>query len=424
MDRTDTVVLGAGHAGLATSRALTAAGREHVVLDRAGVGSAWARRWDSLTLLTPTWLNRLPGWEPPGDPDGFLTAAAFAQGLEAYAASFDAPVVTGADVLAVDAADPAPGVRFRVTTTAGTWLARDVVLATGAGTAVTAPPGLGDLPPDVDVVPSTAYRSPAGLRPGAVLVVGASSSGVQIADELARAGRRVLLAVGRHTRAPRRYRGMDLFWWLHRTGRLDRAVEDVPDARAARREPSFQLLGASPARAVDLPALHARGVELLGRWRGADDGAVHLAPDLPSTTADAERRLARVLAAIDAHIAGTGLEREVLLPDRPDPFQARPGRTSVRLRAEGVSTVLLATGLRAPLPWLHLPVVDADGAVRERRGVTDVPGLYVVGARFQTRRASGLVAGAGADAAEVVAHLLGATVPLTDAPARPAGGAR
>lgn len=424
MDRTETVVVGAGHAGLATSHALTAAGREHVVLDRAGVGTAWTRRWDSLTLLTPTWLNRLPGWEPAGDPDGFLTAAAFAHGLEGYAASFDAPVVAGADVLAVDAAEPAPGVRFRVTTTAGTWLARDVVLATGAGTAVTAPPGLGDLPRDVDVVPSTAYRSPAGLRPGAVLVVGASSSGVQIADELVRAGRRVLLAVGRHTRAPRRYRGMDLFWWLHRTGRLDRAVEDVPDVRAARREASFQLVGASPARAVDLPALHARGIELLGRWRGTSDGAVHLAADLPATTADAERRLARLLAAIDAHIATTGLEREVLPSDRPEPFRAHPGRTSVRLPADGVTTVLLATGLCAPLPWLHLPVLDADGAVRERRGVTDVPGLYVVGARFQTRRASGLVAGAGADAAEVVAHLLGTAVPLTDAPARGAGGAR
>lgn len=413
MTRIDTLVIGAGHAGLITSAALTDAGRDHVVLERGDVGDSWRRaRWDSLTLLTPAWMNELPGWTSADDPDAFLTAPAFAERLRAYGSAVQAPVMPQTTVHAVcpDASGPS---RYRVSTDRGTWLARNVVLATGPGARPWVPEPVADLAPDLDVVPALAYRSPRGLRPGGVLVVGASASGVQIADELARAGRRVLVAAGRHTRVPRRYRGMDIYWWLQRTGRLDRRIDEVADPRAARREVSLQLVGRDPVHPVDLAALRDRGVELLGRWVAADGPTARFADDLPTSCADAERRLRRLLAAIDAHVAATGLELEVVEPDAPDTFSPPPSRTTVDLRAEGISTVVLATGYRTHLPWLEVPVLDRDGAIRQHHGVTPAPGLYTVGQRFQTRRSSGLIAGARHDVASVVAHLTGAPVGLS-----------
>ncbi len=231
MTDTDTVIVGAGHAGLAVSRLLSAAGREHVILERGRVGERWrSQRWDSLHLLTPNWMTRLPGFSYRGpDPDGYLAAAAFAGYLDDYATSFDAPVVERTTVEELSRARL--GRSYRVVTDRGTWQASNIVVATGPhGTpqipgAVRAG-GLGS----VELLTAQQYRNPAQLPPGGVLVVGASSSGVQIADELARAGRPVVLSVGRHTRMPRRYRGMDIFWWLESTGRLARTIDDMPDA--------------------------------------------------------------------------------------------------------------------------------------------------------------------------------------------------
>lgn len=419
MIRIDTVVIGAGHAGLATSRALRDAGREHVVLERGDIGDSWRRaRWDSLTLLTPAWMSRIPGWIPTGDPDAFLTAREFVAGLRDYAAAVQAPVLPRTQVVDVRQVDAGPH-RYRVTADAGTWLARDVVLATGPGSHPVVPEPVADLAAGLEVVSAAAYRSPTALRPGGVLVIGASASGVQIADELTRAGRRVLVASGRHTRVPRRYRGMDIYWWLQRTGRLDRRIEDVPDPRAARRETSLQIVGRDPVRAVDLAALTQHGVEVLGRWIGADGARVRFADDLTASCADAHRRMSRLLAAIDTHIAESGLESEVLPADPPTPFVPSAARTEVDLRAEGVTSVILATGYRTHVPWLRVPVLDADGGIRQRRGVTPAPGLFTVGQRFQTVRSSGLIAGAGHDVADVVAHLTrpgAATTPLAVAP--------
>jgi len=408
IDWIDTVVIGAGHAGLATSWALRGASREHVVLERGDIGDSWLRdRWDSLRLLTPAWLNELPGLAGRDDPDAFLSAATFAERLGVYAAAVQAPVLPRTLVRSLH---PWTGTgtgtyRFRVMTDAGAWLAQNVIIATGPGTSPLVPAQVGDLSPDLHVVASSAYRNPRALPDGGVLVVGASSSGVQIADELARSGRRVLVAVGGHTRMPRRYRGMDIYWWLQRTGRLDRRIDEVPDPTAARRESSLQLIGRDPVLPVDLPALRDRGVELLGRWIAADGPRARFAEDLPATCGVAERRLRRILAAIDVHIDATGLTREVLAPDPPTAFLPSPARTIVDLRAEGVRTVVLATGHRPHLPWLRVPVLDEEGRIRQHLGVTPAPGLYTVGQRFQTRRSSGLIAGAQHDVAEVVAHL-------------------
>jgi putative flavoprotein involved in K+ transport len=419
MSAVDTVVVGAGHAGLAVSRLLTAAGHDHVVLDRGRVGERWrTERWDSLHLLTPSWMSRLPGWWYGGpEPDGFMSAARFVHHLNRYAASFDAPVLPGTAVVDVTRS----GDGYRVVTSRGTWHARHVVVATGPHGQPHVPPGLGHAGAAA-VVHSSRYRNPTQLAPGGVLVVGASASGVQIADELARAGREVVLAVGSHSRMPRRYRGMDVFWWMESTGRLARTIDEMPDPDAARRETSLQLVGRNQpgerGRDLDLAALQARGVRLVGRVTGVSGSTVQLSGDLAGAMAAADRKMHRFLDTVDDYARRSGLADEVLpvARPRPAPVPAVPSRIDVR--AEGIGTVLLATGFRPDHPWLRLPVLAPDGNIRQLRGVTPVPGLYVVGQRFQHRRDSGLIDGARHDARTVVQHLLAASgqapAPLRD----------
>ena len=413
MSAVDTVVVGAGHAGLAVSRLLTDAGRDHVVLDRGRVGEHWrTARWDSLHLLTPSWMSRLPGWWYGGpDPDGYMSARRFVHHLVRYAESFGAPVLPGTTVL--DLSQSGDG--YRVVTDRHTWQARHVVIATGPHGRPNLPPALEhvEMVRDARVLTSNRYRNPRQLGPGGVLVVGASSSGAQIADELARAGREVVLAVGGHTRMPRRYRGMDVFWWMETTGRLARTVEEMPDPAAARRETSLQLVGRNGAgdygRDLDLVTLQARGVRLVGRVEGVDGHTVHLGGDLAGTVAAADRKMHRFLDTVDRYVHRSGLTREVLPAVRPRPVDVPPTPERLDLRAEGIGTVLLATGFRADFPWLRLPVLEPDGSIRQLRGVTPAPGVYVVGQRFQHRRDSGLIDGARHDARAVVAHLLGAS---------------
>jgi putative flavoprotein involved in K+ transport len=407
MPTTDTVVIGAGHAGLAVSHELTRAGRDHVVLDRGRVAERWrSERWDSLRLLTPNWMTRLPGWQYSGpDAEGYMAARELVAHLEAYAASFDAPVFTGTTVLSVTAASPG----YRVVTDQGTWAARHVVVATGPWGRPRVPASIDTSAGDLQLTTASRYRNPAALPDGGVLVVGASSSGVQIADELARAGRRVVLAVGRHTRMPRRYRGMDIFWWLERTGRLARTIDEVRDPQAARNEPSLQLVGRNePDRfgeTLDLAALASQGVRVTGRLRGIDAGIASFADNLQASVAESDLRLHRFLDAVDQYVDRAGLRSEVWAATRPRPFVADETPARLDLRAEGIGTVLLATGYRPHHPWLHVPVHAPDGTIRQRRGVTDAPGLYVVGQRFQHRRDSGFIDGARHDADHVVAHL-------------------
>ena len=324
MTRTDTVVIGAGHAGLAVSRLLTGAGHEHVVLERGRVGERWrTERWDSLRLLTPNWMTRLPGWAYCGpDPDGYLSACGFVGLLDRYASSFDAPVIESTNVEQVSLAPQPSGRQYLVVTDRDTWHTRHVVIATG-------PHGVPRRPAsvhagDIEVVTAPQYRSPSQLPPGGVLVVGASSSGVQIADELVRAGRPVVLAVGGHTRMPRRYRGMDIFWWLSSTGRLARTIDDVPDVSAARREPSLQLVGRKHAGTLDLAVLRAHGVRLAGRLDRVAGGTAWFRDDLAGTVAIAERRMHRVLYAADEY-AVAGRTRRGVVPSTATSRDPRAG---------------------------------------------------------------------------------------------------
>jgi putative flavoprotein involved in K+ transport len=415
----DTVVIGAGHAGLAVSRLLTAQGHEHVVLDRGRVGERWrSERWDSLHLLSPAWMTRLPGWFYGGpDPEGYLSVTQVIRFLERYAGSFDAPVVGGTTVIRVEPAGPAGRGRYRVVTDQGTWQTDNVVVATGphgsprfpAG--LTGPEGEGWETRSPLVLASNRYRNPGMLPAGGVLVVGASASGAQIADELVRAGREVVLAVGRHTRMPRRYRGMDVFWWLERTGRLARTIDSVPDATDARREPSLQLVGRNDpegfSRDLDLGTLQEQGVRLAGRLLAVEGRIARFGDGLAGDVAAADAKMHRFLDAVDAHVDDSGLTREVWDGVRPRPVAVGEPPRSLDLRAEGIGTVLVAAGYRPDHGWLHLPVLAADGSIVQRRGVTPAAGVYVVGQRFQHRRDSAFIDGARHDAHAVVRHLLG-----------------
>jgi putative flavoprotein involved in K+ transport len=415
-DTIDTVVVGAGHAGLAVSRLLTAAGHHHLVLDRGRIAERWrSERWDSLHLLSPAWMTRLPGWYHRGaDPEAFLPAGWFVRHLEGYADSFGAPVLARTSVRSVELLSS--GDRYRVATDQGDWLARNVVVATGPHGVPRLPAGL--LPPavrpdggvpGVHVVTSNRYRNPEQLPSGGVLVVGASASGVQIADELAAAGRDVVVAVGRHTRMPRRYRGMDAFWWLEATGRLARTVDDLRDPAAARHEPSLQLVGRPDATGpgdLDLGVLQDRGVRLAGRLREVTGGRARFDTSLPDTVGEADRRMHRFLDVADDHAARNGLSRELLPPRRPRPVDVPGAPETLDLRAEGIGTVVVAAGYRPHHPWLRVPVTGPDGSITQHRGVTPAPGLYVVGQRFQHRRDSGFIDGARHDAHHVVTHLL------------------
>lgn len=264
--RTQTLVIGAGQAGLALSRHLTAAGHPHVVLDRGRIGERWrSERWESLALLTPNWLNRLPGSPPHADAHGFLTREELVGYLDAYARSFAAPVREHVTVRSVERA----GRRFRVQTDRRNWLAENVVIATGDADLPHLPPVAAAVPAGIERLHSSAYRSPERLPPGGVLVVGAGPSGQQLALELRRSGRHVVLAAGRHARLPRTYRGRDIFEWLEALGELDRTVDELPDPAAARRGQSVPLSGRGGGEPLDLAVLQAAGVTLAGRLRAS-----------------------------------------------------------------------------------------------------------------------------------------------------------
>jgi len=411
MPRVQAIVIGGGQAGLAMSRCLTERNVEHVVLERLRIGERWlGERWDGLRLLTPNWMTRLPGWRYGGpDPDGFMTMPEVAAFLASYARSFAAPVEAGTTVLRVAREVAGGRARFRVETDRGVWTADAVVLATGDCDRPCVPSAAAGLSPGIAQVVPSAFRNPDALPPGGVLVVGASATGVQLADALAAAGRPVVLSVGAHTRIPRRWRGRDIFWWLDRCGVLDDPWHRVGDIARARRQPSLQLVGNPDGRSIDLATLAGRGVRLAGRLSGIDGTEAGFAPDLLASAADAERRLGRLLARIDATAADRGLDAGAPPAERPAPIPTdlltgAPDRLD--LAAEGIGSVIWATGFRRAWPWLALPVVGADGEIVHDGGVTAVPGLYVLGLRFLRRRKSSFIDGVGPDAEALAEHLL------------------
>jgi putative flavoprotein involved in K+ transport len=400
MQRIDVVVIGAGQAGLAMSRCLGDAGIAHVVLERAQTAERWRSELrPSLRLLTPNWMTRLPGWRYAGpDPDGFMTMPEVADLLDAYACSFDAPVIAESGVVGLRGS---PGA-FTVETRRETWLARAVVIATGHCDMPAVPPMAQALAPHVHQLTASDYRTPAALPPGGTLVVGGSASGVQIADELARAGRSVAISVGRHIRMPRRYRGRDIMFWLDRCGILNVRREELPDPEAAMAQPSLQLAGHPDHRDVGLIQLRERGVTLLGRACEIDGHRIWFADDLPRTSAAAERKLARLLQRIDRIEGRAGKSSE----SERAPLAASASGW-IDLDATGITSIVWATGYVRQYPWLKLPVLDDRGEIVQRGGVAPIAGLYTLGQHFMRRRNSSFIDGVGEDARELARHIAG-----------------
>jgi len=403
MAHTDVIVIGAGQAGLAMSRHLADRGIDHAVLERGHVAERWrSERWDSLHLLTPRWQSRLPGWSYLGpDPDGYMTRTEVTQYLEDYSRSFSAPVHTGVTVEAVERDE----MGFRVETTAGAWRAASVVIATGHCDLATVPPFAAGLAPDIVQVVPTAYRNPGQLPDGPVLVVGASSTGIQLASEIERSGRHVTLAVGGHTRLPRHYRGLDIMAWLDAMGVLSETADQVWDVDASRDEPSLQLIGDEGHRSLDLGILQAEGVRVVGRVLEVRGRQVALADDLAASVEHAEAKMHRLLDRVDRFIESSGRAESFAGADRPRPVPVPPLPAALDLGAAGIRTVVWATGYRREYPWLHVPVLDDRGELRHEGGVTPEPGLYALGLYFMRRRNSSFLDGVGADAAELADHI-------------------
>lgn len=397
----DVAIIGAGQAGLSMSQVLGSAGVEHIVFERGRIGERWhSERWSGLKLLTPNWMMRLPGFSPDTEaPQDFMPAVRFAGLLSRYAAQWALPVVDETQVIAVRPAWSG----YSIATTSGTWFARAVVVATGACDLPNVPDWAKNLPPDILQVTPDRYRGPGEMPQSGVLVVGASATGVQLAEEIQLSGRDVTLAVGKHVRTPRRYRGRDIYEWLDASSFL----EDVPEGDSARlrSQPSFQLVGSDTGRNIGLAELTKIGVEMTGRVQHGDGNSILLAQDLETQCLAAERRIRKVLGRIDAFIDDAGLSAPhedvawsagCKLPESPD---------ALNLRDRRIRTIVWATGYRRKYPWLKAPVFDASGEIVHRGGVTPAPGLFVIGMPFMRRRASALIDGVGRDA-EALGHCL------------------
>jgi putative flavoprotein involved in K+ transport len=402
--RTTVVVIGAGHAGLAMSRCLTERSIDHEVHERGELASSWkTERWDSLRLLTPNWQSRLPGYGYQGtDPDGFRTMGETIAFIERYARVIRAPVHTGTNVTSVRAVDQG----YQVETSQGPWRARAVVIASGACNLPTVPAWDAHLPAAISRLTALEYRNPSKLEDGGVLVVGASASGTQIADEVHRSGRAVTLAVGEHVRVPRVYRGRDIKWWMDVCGVLDERYDEFDSVERVRSLPSLQLAGSDDRRTVDLNYLTSQGVRLVGRLAGLSDGKAQFSGSLPNQCELADLKMNRLLDRIDQWATGTGMDDEVDEPRRFEPTRVEAAPLlGLNLAKAGIRTVIWATGFRPDHTWLQVPVFDRKGRIRHEGGVVGAPGLYLMGLPFLRRRKSSLIDGAGDDARDLSAHL-------------------
>lgn len=397
------IVIGAGQCGLAMSRELTWRGVDHAVLDRGRLANSWREeRWDSLRLLTPNWMNGLPGLPYDGpDPDGYMTSAELLARFERAAANGALPLRTRTQVLSVR-----PGLAgYAVQTDRGQLQARAVVIATGACTLPDLPDCAADLPPSVHTTTALQYKRPEVLPDGPVLVVGASASGLQIARELALAGRRVILSVGTHLRLPRRYRGADILTWMEALGLLRMPYGEVDDIDRVRRTPSLTLLGSDEPRALDLNALQDMGVEIAGRLQAVRDGRALFSGGLGAHVQVADLKLGRLLDTIDTWIETAGIAGLAPPPERPVPTRvpAKP-RLGLDFNAEKVGSVIWATGYRPDHGFLRMPVFDRRNRIRHDGGRV-ARGLYVTGLPYLRTRQSSHIAGAQDDARALAASL-------------------
>ena len=406
--RTQVLVIGAGQAGLAVSWHLSQRGVEHLVLEQGRAGEAWrSRRWDSFRLVTPNWFMQLPGQPAgltPGLPDAFMSGLEMADALERYAAVIKAPVRSGMRVVSLRYANPgytvlAEEARQAANGARAEIQAASVVAATGAYQRPHIPAGSAMPGPGITVLASDAYRNPAQLPPGAVLVAGSGQSGVQIADDLLRAGRRVFLSAGRCGWVPRRYRGRDIACWLVEMGLLERTAGSLPSP-AARLACFPQVSGARGGCDLNVHTLAAAGAILLGRVIGLHDKRAVVADDLPASLAAADSFAAGIRRAIDEHSQKLGLPGGQAdgwpMPPAPPPRQLPGGELD--LRQAGITSLTWSCGFRPDFGWIRPSLLGEHGFPEHRRGVTGLPGLYVLGLPWLHKWKSATLLGTGEDA--------------------------
>jgi putative flavoprotein involved in K+ transport len=398
------------------SRCLSERSIDHVVLERGEVANSWRReRWESLRLLTPNWQSRLPGHRyETADPDGFMSMAEVIGFISGYAEATSAPVRTHTAVTSVTSAPDG----YHVSTNRGELQCRTLVIASGACNLPSVPALQAAVPPGVRCVTPFEYRRPETLPEGGVLVVGASATGVQLADEIHRSGRPVTLSVGEHVRMPRLYRGRDILWWMDASGIWNQRYDEIDDLTRARRLPSPQLAGTPERITLDLNTLSDAGVALVGRLSAIRDGRALFSGGLRNQFALADLKLERLLDTFDEWARVNGRDGEVAAPERVEPTRIPPAsRLDLDLTRGEILSIVWATGFRPDYSWLHVPVVDRKGQLQHDGGILGTPGLYAIGLPVLRRRKSTFIHGAEDDARDLVDHLAG----YLDAAARRAG---
>jgi len=373
------------------------------LLERGEVANSWRReRWDSLRLLTPNHQSRLPGYRYEGaDPDGYMTMPEVVEFISGFAHASAAPVRTHTEVTAVRQVDDG----YHVLTSNGELRCRSLVIASGACNVPIVPAVRAAVPSSIEHFTPFDYRNPSRLSEGGVLVVGASATGVQFADEIRRSGHRVMLAVGEHVRLPRIYRGRDVLWWMEACGIWNERYDEIDDIARARKLPSPQLVGTPERTTLDLNALSASGVEIVGRLAAVRDGRALFSGGLLNQFALADLKMNRLLDTFDEW-AQTAGDLDVGPPERFEPTRAPAApRLELDLKSGEIRSIVWATGFRPDYRWLEVPAVDRKGRLRHDGGVVDAPLMYAIGLPVLRRRKSTFIHGAEDDARDIVEHL-------------------